>query len=371
MYYLDYSATTPLSPLCLDVYQKTAQVAFANSNSLHTFGLEARGILEQARAKFASLLRLTEEELYFTGSGSESNFLAIVSLAFAYRDKGRHLVSTKTEHPSVLEALHYLEKHGYEITYVPVTKEGNVTVEALRACLRPDTVLASIAVASSEIGTVQDVAVLSNVLRSRGILFHSDCVQALGKIEIDFSLLDAASFSAHKLYAPKGTGAVYLSRRLHWRGFYEQARHESGFRPGTVDTPAVAAFASAVEHALSIREKRMTELADLRNTIIRQLTATGHFQLVGSKEERLPFHIGMLVEGWSGQQFMLECDRAGFAIATGSACHAGQTSPPLSLLALGLTNEQADRYVRVTLGEPTTEEEVIMFIRQCTKIVCR
>jgi cysteine desulfurase len=210
MYYLDYSATTPLSPLCLDVYQKTAQLAFANSNSLHTFGLEARAILEQARAKFASLLRLTEEELYFTGSGSESNFLAIVSLAFAYRNKGQHLVSTETEHPSVLEALHYLEKHGYEITYVPVTEEGNVTVEALRACLRPDTVLASIAVASSEIGTVQDIAHLSNVLRSRGILFHSDCVQALGKIEIDFSLLDAASFSAHKLYAPKGTGAVYL-----------------------------------------------------------------------------------------------------------------------------------------------------------------
>lgn len=371
MLYFDYSSTTPISNQCLSAYCSYAKQAFANTNSLHTYGLEAAVNLESIRTQFSSLIGLKSDEIYFTGSGSEANFLAIVSLALAYKRKGKHILSTKTEHPSVLNALSYLEKQGYCITYMPVTKEGTVTVDALVDSIKPDTILCTIAAASSEIGTIQPIVELSTILRKHDILFHSDCIQALAKVPIDYTLLDAASFSAHKLYAPKGTGAAFISNRLYFQPFYEDTRHEKGFRPGTVDLPAIAAFTLGLEHAIQVQDSVMTRLSKYRKKVYSKLMNTGKFTLIGSIENRLPFHMGLLVHGWSGQQFMLECDRAGIALAIGSACRAGQTDIPESLKAIGLSLEKADQYVRLTFGEPTTENEIDFLIETLIKIACR
>ncbi|WP_082406944.1 aminotransferase class V-fold PLP-dependent enzyme [Bacillus sp. JCM 19041] len=240
---------------------------FRKHKYLHTFGLEAATNLESMRTQFSSLIGLKKDEIYFTGSGSEANFLAIVSLALAYKRKGQHIISTKTEHPSVLNALSYLEKHGYRITYIPVTHEGTVTTDALQASIKPDTILCTIAAASSEIGTIQPMVELSTILRKHDILFHSDCIQALAKVPIDYTLLDAASFSAHKLYAPKGTGAAFISNRLFFEPFYEDARHEKGFRPGTVDLPAIASFTIGLKHAIQVQDLLMEDYRSIGKSI--------------------------------------------------------------------------------------------------------
>ncbi|WP_245628040.1 IscS subfamily cysteine desulfurase [Shouchella shacheensis] len=366
---MDYSATTPLSEECLHVYGETAKLAFANSSSVHTMGLEAQTVLEKTRSNMADLLGRSSDELYFTGSGSEANFLSLVTLANAHARKGLHILSTKTEHPSVHEALDYLKNENFEVTYVPVTKDGIISKEALLEAIRPDTILASFAHASSEVGTIQDLHVLGKLLQARGILLHSDCVQTIGKVPVPLDMLSAASFSAHKLYAPKGLGAAYISNRVHWFPFYAHASHESQFRPGTVDVPGIAAFGKGLSDALKTEKEQMNTLCTWRNNALHRLLGSGKFALIGHPTRRLPFHMGLRVLRGSGQQFMLECDRQGLAIATGSACRVGQTAPSEALLALGLTSEEIDQYVRITFGTPTSEAEVMEMVDICLKIV--
>ncbi|WZY00863.1 IscS subfamily cysteine desulfurase [Bacillus sp. FSL W7-1360] len=369
MIYLDYSATTPMSEQSLTTYVETARIAFANANSNHTAGIEAQTILSRCRATFARKIGRSADEIFFTGSGSEANFLTITSLALANEKKGKHLLTTKTEHPSVLETFDHLESIGYEVTYIPVDHAGFLCLSSLKKAIRPTTTLASFAHASSEIGTIQPITDISAILRKHDIIFHSDCVQTLGKIPLPLHEVDAASFSAHKLYAPKGIGAAYIANRHHWLPFYTRANHENGFRPGTVDVPAIAAFTSAIDHALTVQETCMDKLSHLRDHIITTLTTSSAFTLVGAKKTRLPMHLAFLVEGWSGQQFMLECDRHGIQIAIGPACRVGQTEPSEALKAIGISRTDSDRYIRITLGEPTTEIEIETMLHTFEKLI--
>ncbi|GAF22255.1 cysteine desulfurase [Bacillus sp. JCM 19047] len=335
MHYFDYSSTSPMSERALTAYRECALEQFANPMSAHTLGVHAEWHLHYYRERIATQLNVAKDAIYFTGSGSEANFLAIVSLVRSLIHKGKHILTTKTEHPSVLSTFLYLQTQGFDVDYVEVLPTGEVSIPSLLAVIREDTVFCSVSIAASEVGTIQNVHILSEILRSHDILFHSDCVQGLGKIEIDLSLVDAASFSAHKLYAPKGLGIIYLAPEHYFKPFLQAVTHEYGMRPGTVDLPAIAAFTVELEHALSIRETLSTKHIRWQCSILSELGTD--VSIVGTNPpNRLPFHLGMMVHGWSGQQFMLECSRAGLCIAIGSACRAGQAEPLKLYWPLGI-----------------------------------
>ncbi|WP_100406564.1 IscS subfamily cysteine desulfurase [Bacillus solitudinis] len=358
MIYLDYSATTPMSDEALQAYQKAANNFFGNSNSLHQFGQEAEQVLYLSRKSLSASLDMQPSECYFTGSGSEANFLALISLALAYQHKGKHILTTRCEHHSVLQAIYYLQTQGFSVTYVPVDKFGLITKKALLESIQEETILATFAHANSELGTVQNLAMLGKILAMKKILFHSDCVQTYGKLKIPVEYLSSLSISAHKIYGPKGIGAAFIRSTLHWQSFLKGTTHEYGFRPGTVDVPSVVSFATAAETYLQESEADMKRLLNLRIRTIEALSMNPSVVFEGHPTQRLPFHIGMRLKGIEGQLVMLECNRKGIAISTGSACRAGQTAPPQSLLAIGRTTEEAHEFIRITFGKMTKDEDV-------------
>jgi cysteine desulfurase len=358
MIYFDYSATTPMSDEALFAYQKAAKEYFGNSNSLHQFGQEAEQVLYLSRKSLASSLQVQPSEIYFTGAGSEANFLALTSLATALESKGKNILTTRCEHHSVLQSLHYLETQGFTITYVPVDEHGIITVEALMKSVQNDTILATFAHANSELGTIQDLKALGEVLAERKILFHSDCVQTYGKLPIPIEYLASISISAHKIYGPKGIGATFIRSSYHWQPFLKETTHEFGFRPGTIDVPSVVAFATASENIFIDNQQEMNRLKGLRDMVVAEFSKNPAIILEGHPTQRLPFHLGVRLKGIEGQLVMLECNRKGIAISTGSACRVGQSSPPQSLLAIGRTAEEAHEFIRITFGKWTTEEDI-------------
>ncbi|WP_227937839.1 IscS subfamily cysteine desulfurase [Alkalihalobacillus deserti] len=362
MIYLDYSATTPMSSYALETYNRVATDFFANSRSLHGRGLESDDVLSLSRRTIADALSVDQSEVYFTGSGSEATFLTLTGLAFANQHKGKTIITTAGEHHSVQQTMSYLKEHDFRIIHVPVNEFGQVTTDSLRSVLSKDTILVSIAHANSEIGTVQDLVSLGEVLTKHDILFHSDCVQTFGKIAIPTHVLTSASFSAHKCYGPKGVGAAYINSHTHWRPFLQGTTHENGFRAGTVDVPAIAAFAAAIDEYLPMVATDMNRLSDFRQLVIDAFEKEERIYFEGHPTKRLPFHISLRVKGIEGQLVMLECNRKGLAISTGSACRVGDTHPSNTMTSIGRTKEEAHELIRITFGRWTTEEEVYKLI---------
>ncbi len=358
MLYFDYSATTPMSDYALKTYHRVATDFFANSRSLHTQGIESEEILSLSRQRIAEALLVHQDEIYFTGSGSEANFLALTGLVLAHQKKGRTIMTTEGEHHSVHQTLAFLQEKGFIIRYIPVNQYGQVTVNALKSVLTKDTVLVTIAHANSEIGTVQDLFSLGKILAGHDILFHSDCVQTFGKIPIPTELLSSVSVSAHKCYGPKGVGAAYLAQGIAWTPFLHGTTHENGFRAGTVDVPAIAAFAAAIDEYLPLSKQEMSRLHDLRQLFLDSFKLDERLFFEGHPQERLPFHIGLRIKGMEGQFVMLECNRNGIAVSTGSACRVGDSHPSRTLVSLGRTNEEAHELIRITFGRWTTREDV-------------
>lgn len=371
MLYFDYSATTPMSDYALDTYQRIARQYYANSQSLHTLGQEAEDVLAISRRTIAaSLPPARPDDIYFTGSGSEATFLALTGLAIAHKAKGKTILTTEGEHHSVHQALAFLhEREGFHIRYLAVNQYGQVTEEELRSAIDEDTVLVTIGHANSEIGTVQDLAALGKILADHAILFHSDCVQTFGKLPIPLDVLTSASFSAHKCYGPKGVGAAYLQHAVGWASFHHGTTHENGFRAGTVDVPAIAAFAAAVEEMSANAHEEMSRLADYRDEFIKAFAGHAEVCFEGHPTARLPFHIALRAKGMEGQLLMLECNRKGFAISTGSACRAGQSSPSRTLISLGRSAEEAHELVRITFGKHTTKQDVTQLIKAIKEIL--
>ncbi|GAE25916.1 cysteine desulfurase [Halalkalibacter wakoensis JCM 9140] len=369
MIYFDYSATTPMSPVALETYNRVAKDFFANSRSLHNLGLQSDDILTLSRQTIANILNAHTNEVYFTGSGSEATFLALTGLAFSMKQKGTTIITTEGEHHSVIQALNYLKQFGFTILYVPVNEYGQVTIDNLKATITPDTILVSIAHANSEIGTIQDLTALGTLLAELDILFHSDCVQTFGKMEIPIHLLASASVTAHKCYGPKGVGATYLSKKIPWTSFFHGTTHEFGFRPGTVDVPGIAAFAAGVEEYTPLAGAEMKRLGTLREMIEEEFKEHDNLFFEGHPKKRLPFHLAIRVKGIEGQLVMLELNRKGFAISTGSACRVGESEPPRTLISIGRKQHEAHELIRITLGRWTTEEEVRMFINTFKQIL--
>lgn len=361
MNYFDYAASTPLHPEAAHVYLKLSQQCFGNTTSLHDYGTEAQNILVECRRQLGELLGVPADGLYFTSGGTESNLLSVISLAKAQRKKGRHIVISAGEHPSVFSAVAYLEEQGFTSSFVPFDAGGRVDLERLQNELTEQTIVVSVQHSNPEIGTIQPIQEISRLLRSKGILFHSDCVQSLGKLDLTevSPLVDSLTVSAHKVYGPKGVGAAYIDPKLRMEPLFPGIVHERGFRGGTVNVPAIAAFVTAVQ--LSNGTSALERFWELRNELLSPLRLQpGRFTIYEAAQaaDQLPQIVGLGVTHTEGQLVMLELNRRGFAISTGSACQVGQLQTSTAMTALQVDREKAKEFIRISFGSETRMEQV-------------
>ena len=360
--YLDHSATTAVDESVLAAMLPFFRSSFGNPNSLHAWGREVRKAVDEAREKVAALIGAQPQEVLFTGGGSEADNLAVKGTAWARRDRGRHLITSAVEHHAVLDTMKWLGKNGFEVTVLPVDREGFVSPEALDAAIRPDTTLVSILFANNEIGTVQPVAKLGEVCRKHGVLFHTDAVQAAGHIPTDLSTLpvDLMTLAAHKMYGPKGIGALYVRKGIRLTPLIHGGGQEFGLRSGTENTPYIAGFGEAA----ALAAKRLGNGDVDRERALRDRLIDGVLSriedsfLTGSRTERLPYHASFCIPRVEGEAMLLRLDFAGIGASSGSACTSGSLEPSHVLLALGLPHEIAHGSVRLTLGKDTAEEDI-------------
>ncbi|ETT84219.1 IscS subfamily cysteine desulfurase [Viridibacillus sp. FSL R5-0477] len=359
MHYFDYAATTPLHPSAAHVYGELSQLCYGNTSSLHEVGTEAQNMLSFCREELAKMLGVDSAGVYFTAGGTESNLLSIISLAKANRHKGNHIITTMGEHPSIDSALEYLKEDGFIVTTIPFTKEGIVNLELFENALTSETVLASIQHVNPEIGTIQPLNKIAEILKERAILLHSDCVQSFGKIDLKSigSIVDGLTISSHKVYGPKGVGATYIHPRHRLVPVFPGLVHESGFRGGTVNVPGIAAFTTAADHLLKIEHQDKSFRDAFLNKIQKHHEL---FTIYQSCNRDLQFQniIGLGVRNVEGQLIMLELNRLGFAISTGSACQVGKQHTSKAMMALQVPSQQAREFIRISFGQDTTLDSV-------------
>ncbi|MEH7886804.1 IscS subfamily cysteine desulfurase [Bacillus sp. JJ1609] len=362
MKYFDYAATCPLDQEAAEIYIKAATDYFGNSQSLHDIGSTAENVLEGCRREFAKLLDVNSAGIFFTSGGSESNFLGIMALLSALRKKGNHIITGAAEHSSVYNLMKKLETEGWEVTYLPLNRRGEIEYESVINSARKETVLVSLHHGNPEIGTLQPLEAIAEFCKSQDILLHSDCVQTFGKIPIApiARSVDALSISGHKFYGPKGTGAAYINPRLAWKPLIAGTAHEKGFRPGTVNIPGIAAMTTAAQKAHMILETETIRMRKIRAFFQETIfNLTDKIMIFGGDEAaQLPGILGMSIKGIEGQYVMLECNRKGYAISTGTACHTGMVSPAKTMTAMGITGKEAKEFFRVSFGRETKTEEV-------------
>jgi cysteine desulfurase len=373
MIYLDYAATTPIREEALHIFNEASLKYFGNPSSLHDIGSESNQLLEMCRKDLADKINAEADGIYFTSGGSESNILAIRSLVSAHKNKGNHLITTATEHSSVFHLFKQLETEGFTVSYLSVDKYGQIKLDELKEVITKNTILASIHHANSEIGTIQPIEQIGKLLRDNGVIFHSDCVQTFGKIPIDVksACIDSLSISSHKIYGPKGVGACYINPSIIWKMQLPNTSHEKGFRPGTVNVPGIAAFTTAAGLICNEMEGNTKKNVSLRGKFLDGLQGINHnITVEGHLVNQLPHIIGLSIEGTQGQYIMLECNRYGIAISTGSACQVGQQSPSKTMLAIGKSHDEAKQLIRLSLGKSTDAshiDKVIEVLKTITK----
>ncbi|WP_051314652.1 cysteine desulfurase family protein [Alteribacter aurantiacus] len=361
MIFLDYASTSPMSKKALAVYHETAAHVFGNTASLHEGGFAATQIYEASKDVIAGKLGASPDEIFFTSGGTEGNERAIYSLTAPFIGKNKHVITTKIEHPSVLSVFKALENDGFHVTYLDVEKDGMVNLRTLTDSLTKETVLVSIQHGNSEIGTLQPLQEIGHVLNERGILFHTDAVQTFGKIPFTVKDLgvSALTVSAHKVFGPKGVGAVYIKEEVPWNPVspLTSRSHERGFRPGTINTPGIAAFAQAV---LDINiEQTKRELEKIRTFFIEYLTSNIPKAIIeGSFSQRCPHIIGFRIPQIEGQYAMLSLDRYGICVSTGSACQVAKQEGSHVLSSIGKNNQEAREFVRVSISHTTTYKDL-------------
>ncbi|CAN5587773.1 cysteine desulfurase family protein [soil metagenome] len=357
MIYLDYNATTPLCAPARAAMLPYLGEHFGNPSSIHAAGREARAAIDNARDRLASLLRTKPHELIFTGSGTESNNLAVLGLARSQRVRGQHLICGSTEHHAVLHAFEHLQqREGFDVTFLPVDELGRIEPEQLAAAIRSDTTLVSIMAANNETGVLQPMEQISAICRARGVLLHSDLVQAFGKLPLDLSLFDAASFAAHKFYGPKGAGLLHVQSGLPLEPIQFGGAHENQRRPGTENVAAIAGMAAAAEWALQDDNVRQAALRDhLWQHISNHIPAA---QQNGDTTRRLANTLNLSFPGLDSETILMALDLEGICASSGSACMVGSVTASHVLLAMGLPQESATSAIRFSLGKQTTQEEI-------------
>jgi len=370
--YLDHAATTPVRQEVLDAMLPYFSEIFGNASSIHLGGQRARKALENARRVITGCIGADLNEVFFTSGGTESDNLAIKGVAHANKTKGVHLITTKIEHHAVLNCCKSLEKEGFEITYLPVDQSCIVLLPALEEAIRPDTVLISVMLANNETGTLQPVSEIAAIARKRGVLFHTDAVQAVGKIPVKVNELgiDLLSISGHKIYGPKGIGALYIRKGTRISSLLHGGLHERQMRAGTENIPAIVGLAKALELAqtdLPSAIKHLTGLRDRLEQGIREKIS--HVYINGHPIQKLPNILNVSFEFIDGERLLIDLDTRGIAVSTGSACTVGATQPSHVLQAMGLKPTLIQGSIRFSLGRENTESEIDFVIDSLVEIV--
>ncbi|MEA3507836.1 MAG: cysteine desulfurase family protein [Synergistota bacterium] len=370
--YLDHSATTPLDGSVFDKMTPFLKGEYGNPNSLHAWGRSARRAVGEAREKVASLLGADPGEMVFTGGGSEADNLALKGAAFVMEEKGKHIITTPVEHHAVLDACKWLGTRGFDVTFLPVDANGMVSVEDVSAAMRKDTILVSVMHANNEVGTIQPVEEIGTLCRERGVLFHVDGVQTAGHIPVNLDEIGADMFtmSAHKMYGPKGVGALYVRKGVKIDPIVHGGGQEMGLRSGTENTAGIAGFGAAA----SLAARRLADgehlaEASLRDRLIDGVLKISDTELSGHPVNRLPFHASFLVDFIEGESMLLRLDAAGIGASSGSACTSGDLEPSYVLLAMGIPHERAHGSLRLTLGKDTSETDIDYVVETLRPIV--
>ena len=370
--YADNSATTKMSRTAIDAMLPYMETYYGNPSSLHSVGQKAAEALSDARERIARRLGCMPREITFTSGGSEADNQAIISAARLGEKKGKkHIISTAFEHHAVLHTLEKLRKEGFEIELLPVGERGNITAEQVAAAIRPDTCLVTVMYANNEIGSIMPIAEIGAVCRTKGVLFHTDAVQAVGHLPIDVKAqnIDMLSLSAHKFHGPKGIGVLYAKQGILLTPIIEGGAQERGKRAGTENIPAIVGMAAALDEACDHLEENAAHMTALHNRLIAGLEKVPHSSLNGSKENRLPCNVNFCFEGIEGESLLLLLDARGICASSGSACTSGSLDPSHVLLAIGRPHEVAHGSLRLSLCESNTVEEVDYMLKAIPEVV--
>lgn len=367
--YLDNSATTPIKGDVLKEMLPFLTEHFGNASSLYTPGLVARRALDEAREKVAALINAKANEVYFTGCGSESDNWVLKGVASSLKNKGNHIITTVTEHPAMLRTCEYLEKNGYEVTYLGIDDQGRLNPAELEAAIKDTTILVSIMMVNNEIGTIHPIKELAAIAKKHGVLFHTDAVQALGNVPIDVKDLgvDFLSMSAHKIYGPKGVGGLYIRRGAKLGTLIFGGGQESGKRAGTENVAGIVGFGKAAELALNSLDEHIKHSTEMRNYLAEKLTAEIPDVIInGTMDDRHPGNLNVTFKYIEGESILIQLDACGICISTGSACSSKSLKPSHVLSALGVPVELIHGTVRFSVGDFTTKEDIDYTV-ECTK----
>jgi cysteine desulfurase len=374
MSYMDHSATSPVDPEVLEAMLPYFTSNFGNASTLYTLGREARAAMENARNQVASLISAKPEEVYFTSGGTESDNIAIKGTVSRLQKKGNHIITSSIEHPAVDETCKYLEKNGYQVTYLPVGEDGIVKITDFEEAIEDETILITIMHANNEIGTIQPITEIGKLAREKGIIFHTDAVQTVGKIPVNVEELnvDLLSISAHKLYGPKGIGALYIKKGVRVDPLLHGGGHERGIRPGTENVAGIVGLGKACQIAEENLDKNIEYVTLLREKLIKGVLETiEQSYLNGHPTKRLPNNANFRFSSIEGESLILQLDAKGIAASTGSACSSKKLEPSHVLMAIGLEEVDAHGSLRITLGKENTEEDIDYTINAIKEVVER
>ena len=374
MIYLDNAATTKTAPEVVDAMLPYFSEYYGDASTIYSLGAESKKAMDHARQTIADSLGAKPEEIYFTAGGSESDNWALKATAEAYASKGKHIITTKIEHHAILHTCEYLEKRGFEITYLNVDRDGLISLDELKAAIRPDTILISVMFANNEIGTIEPIAEIGEIAKEHGVLFHTDAVQAYAQvpIHVDEMHIDMLSASGHKLNGPKGIGFLYIRKGVKIRSFVHGGAQERSRRAGTENIPGIVGLGAAVERAMRIMDSKTRKEIELRDYLIGRLeNEIPHCWLNGHRTKRLPNNINFSFLFIEGESMLIMLDMKGICASSGSACTSGSLDPSHVLLAIGLKHEEAHGSLRLTLSEDSTKEELDIVAEEVKKIVQR
>lgn len=372
--YLDNAATTKVLPAVLDEMLPYFSEIYGNPSAVYSFASKAKSAVDKARDSVADLIGAKSEEIYFTGGGSESDNWALKATAEAYASKGKHIITSKIEHHAILHTAAWLEKQGYEVTYIDVDEDGVVKLDELEAAIRPDTILISIMTANNEIGTIQPIREIGEIAKKHGVLFHTDAVQAFGHIPInvDEMNIDMLSASGHKIHGPKGIGVMYIRKGVKIRSFIHGGAQERQRRAGTHNVPGIVGIGKAAELASENMDKIMKQESELRDYMIKRvLDEIPYTRLNGHKTDRLPNNVSFCFRFIEGESLLILLDQSGICASSGSACTSGSLDPSHVLLAIGLPHEIAHGSLRISMSEETTREDIDYTVDKLRGIVER
>ncbi|MDD3035446.1 MAG: cysteine desulfurase NifS [Eubacteriales bacterium] len=371
--YADNAATTSLSKHAYEAMTPYLISEYGNPSSIYSVGRTAKKAIESARGKVASAIGAKPEEIYFTACGTESDNWAIKSVAELKKSKGKHIISTAIEHHAVVHTLQKLEKQGFDVTYLGVNENGNISLDELRAAIRPDTILITIMTANNEIGTIMPIAEIGDIAREAGVLFHTDAVQAAGHIPLNVvdMKIDLLSLSGHKFKGPKGTGALYIKKGVRLPSNMQGGAQERGLRSGTENVAGIVGLATALEESVSNMQENMKKVTALRDRLIDGILKIPYTRLTGDLVNRLPGTASFVFECVEGESMVLLLDQNGICASSGSACSSGSLDPSHVLMAIGLPHEVAHGSLRLSLGEDNSEEDIDIILEKLPQIISR